>query len=178
MYYPQLPVGAFIAAALVLFPLPSYWRSKNVATLSLILWLFLMNLIYGLNSLVWADNASPRWLVWCDISGSSLLWISFLYVSLTRFWVRLTATKLMIGASHAIPAAAMCVCKHLELVASGRVVRLTHDEQRQRKFLELFMCFGLPIILMALRAFLFYIPCSHNVNKHFQIIWFKVIDSI
>ena len=77
MYYPQLPVCAFIASALVLFPLPSHWRSKNVATLSLILWLFLMNLIYGLDSLVWADNARPRWFVWCDISGSSLFYKSF-----------------------------------------------------------------------------------------------------
>ena len=65
-----------------------------------------------------------------------------------------SVTKLIIGASHAIPAAAMCVCKHLELVASGRVVRLTNEDQRRKKFFELFMCFGLPITLMALRVLL------------------------
>ncbi|CAL1697581.1 unnamed protein product [Somion occarium] len=127
MFSAAFPAGTILAAILVLIPLPSHWRARNVATLSLIGWLFVMNLIYAVNSFVWSDNSQPRLLVWCDIT-----------------------TKLMIGASSAIPAAALCICKYLELVASGRVVRLMHDDHRRRRIFELAMCILVPVVLMAL----------------------------
>ena len=63
-----LPLAAFIGAVLVLIPLPSHWRARNYATISLIFWLFVINLIYGINSTIWNDNIRIRFLVWCDIS--------------------------------------------------------------------------------------------------------------
>lgn len=68
MFSAAFPAGTILAAILVLIPLPSHWRARNVATLSLIGWLFVMNLIYAVNSFVWSDNSQPRLLVWCDIS--------------------------------------------------------------------------------------------------------------
>ncbi|KAK7680873.1 hypothetical protein QCA50_016183 [Cerrena zonata] len=127
MFSAAFPVGTILAAILVLLPLPAHWRARNVATISLIGWLFFMNVIYAVNSLVWSNNSLPRLLVWCDIT-----------------------TKLQIGASSAIPACALCICKYLELVASGRVVRLMHEDHRRRKFFELIMCLGVPVVLMAL----------------------------
>ncbi|THH33299.1 hypothetical protein EUX98_g913 [Antrodiella citrinella] len=127
MFLSALPAGSFIAAVLVLVPLPAHWRARNVATVSLVVWLFAMNLIYFIDSLVWADNSAPHVVVWCDI-----------------------VTKLMIGASSAIPAATLCICKHLEMVASGRTVRLTHEDHRRRRIFELLVCWGVPIVLMAL----------------------------
>jgi pheromone a factor receptor len=62
-----LPISAFIAAALVLIPLPSQWRAKNIGTLSMIAWLFVSNIIYAINSVIWAGtvlNVAP---VWCDV---------------------------------------------------------------------------------------------------------------
>ncbi|OBZ74474.1 Pheromone B beta 1 receptor [Grifola frondosa] len=124
MYYPALPAGAFIAAVFVLIPIPAHWRARNVATLSIIVWLFVMDVIYGVNAIVWDDSVEIHMLVWCDIT-----------------------TKITIGASTALPAAVMCVCKHLELVASGRVVRLTSDDKRRRMIFELIMCYGIPACL-------------------------------
>lgn len=66
----SLPAGAFIAAVLVLVPLPAHWRARNVATVSLIVWFFMTNMIYFVNSLVWSDNSVPRLRVWCDIGES------------------------------------------------------------------------------------------------------------
>ncbi|KAF9803215.1 hypothetical protein IEO21_09726 [Rhodonia placenta] len=123
-----LSAGAFIAAVLVLIPLPSHWRARNVATLSLIAWLFVVNVIYGVNTSVWNQNAEVRLIVWCDIT-----------------------TKIIIGANSALPACTLCICKHLELIASGRAVRLTHEDKRRRMFFELAMCFGVPMMLMALQ---------------------------
>lgn len=68
MQYPQLPTFAFISAFLVLVPLHSHWRARNVATLALIFWLFFAGVIYGVNSIVWAGNVLDHAPVWCDIS--------------------------------------------------------------------------------------------------------------
>ncbi|EMD35180.1 STE3-like pheromone receptor B mating type [Gelatoporia subvermispora B] len=123
----SMPVGAFIAAALVLVPLPSHWRARNVATLAIIAWLFTLNVIYGVNSIVWRNRVLNYAPVWCDIT-----------------------TKIIIGSSSALPACTLCVCKHLELVASTRVVRLTFVDKRRRMIFETVMCFGVPAVLMAL----------------------------
>ncbi|KAI0350984.1 STE3-domain-containing protein [Trametes cingulata] len=127
MRYPEFPVGAFLAAILVLIPLPAHWRSRNIATVSIIIWLFALDIIYGVNTIVWDGNVRKHLLVWCDIT-----------------------TKLSIGASVALPAATMCVCRNLELVASGRIARLTRDDKRRKMIFDLAMCFGLPALIMAL----------------------------
>lgn len=66
----ELPIGAFIAATLVLIPLPWHWRARNVPTLSIIAWLFISNVIYGTNAIIWAGNVNVVVPVWCDISTS------------------------------------------------------------------------------------------------------------
>jgi hypothetical protein len=67
MQYLYLPVVAFLAAALVLVPLPWHWRARNVGTLAIIAWLFVINMIYGINTIVWAGNVSNPVPLWCDI---------------------------------------------------------------------------------------------------------------
>jgi Pheromone A receptor len=64
----ELPSVAFVAATLVLIPFPWHWRVGNVATLSIIAWLFVTNVIYGVDALIWADNVNVVIPVWCDIS--------------------------------------------------------------------------------------------------------------
>lgn len=63
-----LPISAFLAAILVLFPLPSYWRSRNVPILAIISWLFSVDLVQAVNSVIWLDNTRNVIPVWCDIS--------------------------------------------------------------------------------------------------------------
>lgn len=66
--YPEFPYVAFIASALVLVPLPWHWRAGNVATLSMIVWLFVVDIIYGVDAIVWSSNVHEVIPVWCDIS--------------------------------------------------------------------------------------------------------------
>jgi hypothetical protein len=70
MQHPELPIFAFLAAVLVLIPLSWHWKARNVATLSIIAWLFVVNFIYGVNSIIWAGNVNNPVPVWCDISMS------------------------------------------------------------------------------------------------------------
>ncbi|KAJ7718742.1 Rcb2.42 [Mycena metata] len=126
MHY-ELPIGAFIAAFLVLVPLPWHWRARNVPTLSIIAWLFFSNIMLAVNSIIWADSIAITARVWCDI-----------------------ATKFQVGATMALPACCLCLCIHLERIASVRQVRTTVEEKHRRMLFDFAMCWGLPIISMAL----------------------------
>ncbi|KAG2112664.1 GPCR fungal pheromone mating factor [Suillus discolor] len=137
MQYPSLPAGAFLAAALVLVPLPWHWQARNIGTLSIIAWLFIVNIIYAINTIVWDANVNNPAPLWCDIT-----------------------TKLIIGANTALPLATMCVCKHLALVSSKRVARLDRDDKRRRMIFDAVICFGIPLIFMALH----YIVQGHRYD--------------
>ncbi|KAJ7431628.1 putative fungal pheromone GPCR, STE3-type [Mycena galericulata] len=136
MHY-ELPIGAFIAAFLVLIPLPWHWRARNVPTLSIIAWLFFSNIMLAVNSIIWADNIRITAQVWCDI-----------------------ATKSQIGATMALPACCLCLCIHLERIASVRQVRTTVEQKHRRMLFDLAMCWGVPIISMALH----YIVQGHRFD--------------
>ena len=64
----ELPIVSFICTILVLIPLPWHWKARNVATLSIITWLGLLNVIRGVNAIVWAGSTVVKYPVWCDIS--------------------------------------------------------------------------------------------------------------
>ena len=68
MQHPELPLFSFISALLVILPFSFLWHTRNVAVLALMSWLFIANIIYGINSLVWAGNIRNSVPVWCDIS--------------------------------------------------------------------------------------------------------------
>jgi pheromone a factor receptor len=105
-------------------------------------------MIYGINAILWAgsvDNPAP---LWCDISELQI----HCHQSLGLTY--LLATKLIIGANTALPLASMCVCKHLELVSSNRRVRFDHIDKRRRIIFDSAMCFGIPLLFMALRKLL------------------------
>ena len=66
--HPEFAPIAFIAAFSLLVPLPWHWRAGNVATLAIILWLFISNIIYAVDAIIWGDNVDIVVPVWCDIS--------------------------------------------------------------------------------------------------------------
>lgn len=68
MQHPDYAVWSFIGFIMVLLPSPWHWRARNIATLSLIFWVAMANLVVFVNSLVWADNFKDTAPVWCDIS--------------------------------------------------------------------------------------------------------------
>ncbi|KAJ7145545.1 GPCR fungal pheromone mating factor [Mycena epipterygia] len=81
-----LPAVAFIAFALVLIPLALHWRSRNIPLLSIIGWLAISDLTYGINSAIWNGNVNIVVPVWCDIT-----------------------TKIKIGADVALPVCALAL---------------------------------------------------------------------
>ncbi|KAJ7475524.1 putative fungal pheromone GPCR, STE3-type [Mycena galericulata] len=136
MHY-ELPIGAFIASFIVLIPLPWHWRARNIPTLSLIAWLFISNITYAINAVIWAGNINVVAKVWCDI-----------------------ATKLQVGSTMGLPTCCLCLCIHLERIASVRQVRTTPEQKRRRMIFDLLMCWGLPSITMALH----YIVQGHRFD--------------
>ncbi|TFY75333.1 hypothetical protein EWM64_g8679 [Hericium alpestre] len=125
--YAQLPVASILAALCVLIPMPWHWRARNIATLSIIAWLFISNMIYFVNSIVWADSARVVIPVWCDI-----------------------VTKLQMGANIGLPAACLCVCVRLESIAAVRSVTVSRASKQRRMLFDAGMCWGLPVLYMAL----------------------------
>lgn len=67
MTHYELPILAFLAALLVLIPLPFHWRTGNVAILAIIAWAFAVDLVYSINATIWANNASNAFPIWCDV---------------------------------------------------------------------------------------------------------------
>ncbi|KAG9012862.1 hypothetical protein FRB94_005008 [Tulasnella sp. JGI-2019a] len=123
----EIPVLSFLVLPLLLLPLHTQWRTRNIATLTIILNLFFTNLIRGVNTIVWSGSVVPKLLVWCDIT-----------------------TKFSIGAQVAIPAASFCITKHLENIASLRQTIETTKDRRRRKIFEICLCGVLPCVIMAL----------------------------
>ncbi|KAF8239216.1 STE3-domain-containing protein [Tricholoma matsutake] len=133
----EMPLGALFAALLVLVPLPWHWRARNVPTLSMIAWLFVSNVIFAVNSIVWADSVDLVVPVWCDIT-----------------------TKIQIGSTLALPACCLCICIHLERISSTRQVQSTDIQKRRRMVFDIVMCWGLPMVHMALH----YIVQGHRYD--------------
>jgi pheromone a factor receptor len=72
MLHVELPVASFICSALVLAPLPWHWRAGTVPTIAISLWLFVANIIAGVDSIIWAGNVNIVVPVWCDICRAQL----------------------------------------------------------------------------------------------------------
>ena len=67
MRYPEIPVAFCIVAVLVLMPLPSQLRARNIAGLTLIFSTILLSIVNTVNALVWAGHCRDVAPVWCDI---------------------------------------------------------------------------------------------------------------
>ena len=70
--HPEFPPVAFISAFATLIVVPWHWRAGNVATLALAFWLFLANVIYGVDAIIWGNSIDIIAPIWCDISELNL----------------------------------------------------------------------------------------------------------
>lgn len=71
--HPEFVPVAFISALSVLIVIPWHWRAGNIATLAIAFWLFISNIIFGVDAAIWGDNVNIVVPVWCDISEQNLL---------------------------------------------------------------------------------------------------------
>ena len=147
MRYPALPAGAFIAAFLILIPTSWLWRAGHVPTLSLIAWLFILNIIYGVNSLLWSDDAIERVPIWCDICERPVLKVTCSIPSPSCP----IAAKLIVGASTALPACTLRLCKHLAMIGGNRAAGLDCRDRKRIAMFDFGFCWGVPVVFMTLR---------------------------
>ncbi|KIP01347.1 mating-type-like pheromone receptor, partial [Phlebiopsis gigantea 11061_1 CR5-6] len=129
-----MPAAAFLAAVIVPFPLaiqPALFSRRNFPSFALALWLIVANIICGVDALVWANYATVRIPVWCDIT-----------------------TKILIGVSYAVPACLFMTSTRLRLAASRNTTRVQRSprEQRDAFAVNVALCVGLPLIAMVLHT--------------------------
>jgi hypothetical protein len=67
--YPLYPIASLLCSALLLLVLATHFvrQSWNLGLSLLCIYLFLENLVDGINSIIWADNADVKAYVYCDI---------------------------------------------------------------------------------------------------------------
>ncbi|KAA1466863.1 STE3-domain-containing protein [Dentipellis sp. KUC8613] len=138
----ELPVFSFLSLFGLILILPGQVKSPTIPAVSVIFWLFVSNLIHGVNSIVWAGNTAIHSPAWCDI-----------------------ATKLLLGAMVAVPGAFLCICRHLEFATSRREVAEKANRLRQSIF-EVSLCIVSPIVYMALRKSGRFV--SHTTAAHWH----------
>ncbi|WVR04395.1 hypothetical protein IAU60_001397 [Kwoniella sp. DSM 27419] len=127
MRHPDYPFWASAALIIVALPAPWHFRARNIATLSLILWLTLANLCTFVNTIIWKDNYDDCNPIWCDISSRILLLLNF-----------------------ALPACSLAQMRRLETVASCRRTSLSPRDKKRRTIEEVVVCLVSPALLVAL----------------------------
>ncbi|KAF7318604.1 Short-chain dehydrogenase/reductase family protein [Mycena chlorophos] len=121
----------FSTMALLLPTIPHHWqmRPDSFATLSMIAWLMLTNLIEGVNAAIWENEVdpAPKGLavnVWCDIG-----------------------TKLIIGASAGMPGSCLCLARRLYRIISGNDIG---ERKRKDWIFDITLCWMMPVLVMGL----------------------------
>ena len=117
--YPLYPVAAITSAALLLLVLMTSFirQSTNLAVMFLCFWLFLENLTYGINSIIWADNADIKLYVYCDIGKRP-----FVFLTSERGLMHLTVTHVQMVTSAVKPMATFLLTRQLHMIASMQSV--------------------------------------------------------
>lgn len=64
---PELQATSFISAVALVLLVLAQRKAFTFATTALVSWLFAVNLIHGVNALIWAHDIHAHSDVWCDI---------------------------------------------------------------------------------------------------------------
>ncbi|KAI0318404.1 GPCR fungal pheromone mating factor [Amylostereum chailletii] len=123
----EFPTLSFLSIVLLLLILPGQLKSHTIPAVSVICWLFVCNIIHGVNSILWADSLDDHAPVWCDI-----------------------ASKILLGAMVAIPGAFFCISRQLELLTSRHEHVQKHVQYKT--LVEVVMCIVIPVVYMALHV--------------------------
>ncbi|GHJ84600.1 hypothetical protein NliqN6_1002 [Naganishia liquefaciens] len=137
MRHPSYIVLSLLAALTVALPASWHWRANNIATLSIIFWLFSANLVVAVNAIIWSDNYNDWSPVWCDISG-----------------------RVVLAAGIAIPICCLSQMHKLEAVASTRTAGISQTKNNRRRAWDVILCLGFPVVHVALR----YIVQGHRYD--------------
>ena len=105
----------------------NWMTASNRGTCMYMVWTALGCLNQFINSVVWNKNVVNRAPVWCDICEVIYLFVRHRTINLTQliFVPYLEATRITIGISIAISAAALCVMRHLYQITCLRSINLS-----------------------------------------------------
>ncbi|KAE8541020.1 hypothetical protein D1P53_002374 [Cryptococcus gattii VGV] len=122
--HPEYLVPSVIALVLPLYVLPWHLRTSNIATLSMIFWMSLLNIVHIVNCIVWVDNSTPRANWWGDISA--LIIVSYNY---------------------ALPTAHLVLAKQLESFTSLRPYSPLYDSsaRKRHRIFDISVTIGAPV---------------------------------
>ncbi|KAI6027110.1 pheromone A receptor-domain-containing protein [Pisolithus marmoratus] len=118
---------AFIGFVLCAIPLPWHLKARNTGTCLYMIWAGLACLMLFINSVVWNSTVINKAPIWCDISS-----------------------KFIIGSAVALPAASLCINRHLYHIVSVDSVTRTRAEKRRDVLVDLAIGLGIPILEMIL----------------------------
>ena len=113
--YPLFPVACVLATVMLfLVLLNSFIRqSWNLGVAFLCFWLSLENLTYGVNAVLWSDNAEVKLYVYCDIGASSRPCLES-----SRFTQSRAVSHLQLVTYVVRPMATLLITRRLYLIAS------------------------------------------------------------
>lgn len=126
--YPLYPIACFLSAVMLLLVLLTNFirQSWNFGVASLCFWLFLENLVIGINTIIWADNADIKFDVYCDIGADT----SFRCISGREFSLEFhTAVSHLQMFTYVVkPMATLIITRRLYLITSLQSVELPSKE--------------------------------------------------
>ncbi|KAI0033859.1 GPCR fungal pheromone mating factor [Vararia minispora EC-137] len=120
--YPLFPVFTFVNAFLILLVL-CVRRSLNLGASMLCIWIALLDVIYGVNSILWADNKDLKAFMWCDI-----------------------VTHLQVFFSISKPACTLIITRRLYLATKLEVDPPSSDKRRRELLFDLGLGIAWPVI--------------------------------
>jgi len=97
--------------------------------MSYCIWTVVGNVIYLVNSIVWAGNMGDPWRFWCDLT-----------------------TKLMVGLSVGLPVSSLIINRRLYTIATIRQVNVSRSDSRKSMWIEAAIAIGFPVIIMILHV--------------------------
>ncbi|KJE05297.1 pheromone a factor receptor [Cryptococcus gattii NT-10] len=139
--HPEYLIPSVIALVLPFYVLPWHLRTGNIATLSMVFWMSLLNIVHIVNCIVWVDNSTPRANWWGDISA--LIIVSYNY---------------------ALPTAHLVLAKQLESFTSLRSHSPLYDfsARKRHRIFDISVTMGAPVV-----GYLIHLS---NMDRRFYII--------
>nr|DAA79968.1 TPA_inf: putative pheromone receptor [Flammulina velutipes KACC42780] len=125
----ELAVLSFLSVVLIVIILLFYSSSSrnNSTVFALAIWLLICNAVYGIDSILWADNIDIHIPAWCDI-----------------------VTRILLAANVALPGASLGISMDLERIASSRPLPDERYMRRTRLAYDIALCFLIPIFYASL----------------------------
>ncbi|KAI0060055.1 STE3-like pheromone receptor [Artomyces pyxidatus] len=127
--YPLFPICAFLGFIISLVPISWHFQAWNAGTCLYMFWVSVACLVQFVDSVVWHGTLNNHAPIWCDI-----------------------ASKIIIGAGVAIPAASLCINRRLYIVTSVKTVSFTVEDRRRAVYIDLAIGAGIPVLVMILHT--------------------------